>query len=875
MVFLRNKQYCYYERQKKNDDTFYDALRLFVPSKDERKFGMKETKLNRLVCDALMTEHLENLTSATDILVERLADKVCASLSVQTPSISIKQLNSFLDRLEFPSEKRQQEKAMSELFRCCTRMEKALGGMNSSNILRCFHKEALEAFMAGDSIRQICESFVGEEAGENVMAANGNILGKPFRPMLLKRLNFDKYCLPKIIKFCGRPFFLELKYDGEHLLVHRYNFNQYKYFTRNGIDYTHKMGSDSGAMLSGRIHPFLRPETREFVLDCELLLWDQRLQTFVGKGKRASDGKVYDSKHIDDDYIKNNSYLQRSLAIFDILYLDGSSLVDEPLVERLKKLEKLFKEEEKSTIFISQKNSVQTAQSFADFYKQSMRNGEEGIVVKAFNSVYRPGSRAERNGWFKIKPDYGVQSVLDLAVVARLPGPSSDLHLKIVAGITSRLKVLDFKRLIGLLGGSKALLEKMPEWLEKNNGNAGKNDRFVQKQNIQVVEVRASGLLNGILQFPSIVSIRNDKPISEIDTISDVLRFDERLRSRPIVDETDRHEAAVLLSRSRRQNLLLKQSHQLVRDDGTLDGTLSDALRGRKVCVLNSGSGVTTQDLQKILISLGATPISTPAAKADNYHIVHGNWLLQCRERETILPWQQSDMIHFSSRAPFDLFSLPVEPNVEQTARVIVEGEKESAEEKQEAEEVLGMEEKQEAEEVLGMEEKQEAEEVLGMEEEEGAEEVLEMEEEEGNNGAEETEMISLANKALAEEEKICDQIVHMVNSNDCAPVERGNLFSGFVFFVHESVKDEAETIRLRDKIEAQNGQITDGLDATVTHVVVASMTQDQGEALFAWNEEQKLWLGQFVTSEWVERAVLEEDRYRIGEQLHNWIRSR
>lgn len=27
-------------------------------------------------------------------------------------------------------------------------------------------------------------------------------------------------------------------------------------------------------------------------------------------------------------------------------------------------------------------------------------------------------SRAEKNGWFKIKPDYGIQSVLDLAVVA-------------------------------------------------------------------------------------------------------------------------------------------------------------------------------------------------------------------------------------------------------------------------------------------------------------------------------------------------------------------------------------------------------------------------------------------------------------------------
>jgi len=46
-----------------------------------------------------------------------------------------------------------------------------------------------------------------------------------------------------------------------------------------------------------------------------------------------------------------------------------------------------------------------------------MSQNEEGIVVKSLNSLYRPGSRAEKNGWFKIKPDYGIQSVLDLAVV--------------------------------------------------------------------------------------------------------------------------------------------------------------------------------------------------------------------------------------------------------------------------------------------------------------------------------------------------------------------------------------------------------------------------------------------------------------------------
>ncbi|KAL3090164.1 hypothetical protein niasHS_006616 [Heterodera schachtii] len=897
----------------RNDDTFYDALRFFVPSKDERKFGIKETKLNRLVCDSMMTEHLENTTTATDILVERLADKVCASLSVQSPSISIKQLNSVLDRMEFPSEKRQQEKAMSELFRCCTRlelrwifyiildaMEKGLGGISSPTLLRCFHKEAFDAFLSGDSLRQICESYVGEESGENVLTANGNIIGKPFRPMLLKRLNFDKYCLPKIIKFCGRPFYVEIKYDGEHLLVHRYNSNQYKYFTRNGNDYTYKMGADSSAMLSGRIHPFFRDEVREFVLDCEVLLWDQRQQSFVGKGKRASDGKVYDIKHIDDDYIKNHSYLQRSLAVFDILYLDGVSLIEMPLTERLKMLEKLFKDQDKATVFISQKNTVQTAKTFVDFYKQSMRNGEEGIVVKAFNSLYRPGSRAERNGWFKIKPDYGVQSALDLALVgiryennafshiksflvaARLPGPSTNFHLKIVAGITSRLKALDFKRLTELLGPKKALLHKMPAWLERNNG-AGKYDLFVPKHNIQVVEVRASGLLNGILQFPSIVSIRNDKPVNEVDLISDVLRFDERLRSRPIVEESDPHEAAVLLSRNRRQNLTLKESHQLVADNGTLEGTLSDALRGRKVCVLNGGPGVTAQDLQKIVISLGATPISNPgktadflvamdnrpvscvaAIKADNYHIVHGNWLRKCKERGRLIPWERSGMVHISSRAPFDLFSLPTDEEEEKTEQEL-DDEGEGTMDREEGEMEEGEREAGEEERERETEEREERERETEERERSGSEE-------------EETGALEVANRALDEENRMCDQIEEMIHDFDSAPVEPENLFSGFVFFVHESVKaveKQQNVVQLNDKIEARNGQISEVLDGSVTHVVISSMDPDQAEALFVWNEEQKGWLGSFVTSEWVERAIAEEDRYRIGEHLHNWIRTK
>jgi DNA ligase-1 len=93
-------------------------------------------------------------------------------------------------------------------------------------------------------------------------------------------------------------------------------------------------------------------------------------------------------------------------------------VINLPLHERVTILkDRVLEKEEKSIIFVAEKHLVQTAQQFADFYNKAMREGEEGIVVKGLNTVYKTGSRAERNGWFKIKPDYGIQAVLDLAVV--------------------------------------------------------------------------------------------------------------------------------------------------------------------------------------------------------------------------------------------------------------------------------------------------------------------------------------------------------------------------------------------------------------------------------------------------------------------------
>lgn len=45
------------------ENSFYSALRLFVPNLDERAFGIKELRLNALVCKELMIKPLEHASS--------------------------------------------------------------------------------------------------------------------------------------------------------------------------------------------------------------------------------------------------------------------------------------------------------------------------------------------------------------------------------------------------------------------------------------------------------------------------------------------------------------------------------------------------------------------------------------------------------------------------------------------------------------------------------------------------------------------------------------------------------------------------------------------------------------------------------------------
>jgi DNA ligase-1 len=96
------------------------------------------------------------------------------------------------------------------------------------------------------------------------------------------------------------------------------------------------------------------------------------------------------------------------LQLFDLIYLDGRSLIDDPYVERRKKLSEIS-----GNIPLTKQRITANPTEAESFLKEAIDSGHEGLVAKKLDSPYTPGIRGKR--WFKIKESL---EPLDLVIVA-------------------------------------------------------------------------------------------------------------------------------------------------------------------------------------------------------------------------------------------------------------------------------------------------------------------------------------------------------------------------------------------------------------------------------------------------------------------------
>ncbi|GFO97154.1 DNA ligase I, ATP-dependent Dnl1 [groundwater metagenome] len=208
-----------------------------------------------------------------------------------------------------------------------------------------------------------------------------------------------------------------------------------------------------------------------------------------------------------------------SLNLFDLLYLNGESLIDTPLFERRKKLEEICDK----SIVAGQTITDSTAR-MEEIYKEALAVGHEGVMLKNPRSLYTPGKRGKN--WLKLKP---IMDTLDLVVIGGEWGegrrtsfigsyllacrdPYTDRLFsigRVATGITDeKLEELTaiFKDLVLLETGIHVEFE--PKIVFE-----------VAFEEIQKSQNYDSGYA---LRFPRLVNVRSDKSAEDADTIEKV-----------------------------------------------------------------------------------------------------------------------------------------------------------------------------------------------------------------------------------------------------------------------------------------------------------------------------------------------------------------
>ncbi len=354
------------------------------------------------------------------------------------------------------------------------------------------------AMLAGGTVPIVGAAFDG---GVPALLAVGLEVGRPVLPMLASSAPDVAAAVGKAVgKAQGpderRPVAVDRKLDGIRLQVHRRG-DDIVVATRSLDDITERLPEVVSVVRS--------LPARELVLDGEGLALDEegRPRPFQETASRtAQAGGVAVTPYF-----------------FDLLHLDGRDLLDAPLAERLAALDALVPEQHRVPRVVT--DDVAEAEAFA---AAALADGHEGVVVKTLAAPYDAGRRGA--AWVKVKPVH----TLDLVVLAvewgsgRRQGRLSNIHLGARDADTGELVMLG-KTFKGMT--DEMLAWQTERFTELALDPASMRDGYVVPlRPEQVVEIALDGVQRSTrypggmaLRFARVVRYRDDKSVSEVDTV--------------------------------------------------------------------------------------------------------------------------------------------------------------------------------------------------------------------------------------------------------------------------------------------------------------------------------------------------------------------
>ena len=324
-----------------------------------------------------------------------------------------------------------------------------------------------------------------------------------FRPVKLM-LAQTAQTIAEAFKEHGYKTALEYKYDGARVQVHKQK-NEVQIFSRRLNNITESLPE---------IVEIIKREINasSAIVEGEVVALDSEgfpiaFQHLMRRFKRTRDVAIMVRK------------IPLTLYLFDILYLNGESLIMQPYHERRQILAQTA-----GKISLSKQIITEKIDEAADFLKEATAAGHEGLMTKKLDSPYTPGRRGKK--WLKIKT---VLETLDLVVTAaefgygRRKGWLSDYYL---AALDPRTReFLDIGKTFK--GLTDAEMAEMTRQLEASTvRQEGHRVVVIPKIVVEVTynEIQKSPKYRSqmALRFARITRIRDDKTPQEADTIDRV-----------------------------------------------------------------------------------------------------------------------------------------------------------------------------------------------------------------------------------------------------------------------------------------------------------------------------------------------------------------
>jgi DNA ligase 1 len=176
----------------------------------------------------------------------------------------------------------------------------------------------------------------------------------------------------------------QYKYDGFRVQIHK-NGDDIKMFSRNLEDMTHMFPE----LIEGARK---QVNVKTAILDTEAIAYQPESEEFLPFQETTKRRR----KHNIEEVAKE---LPLKAFVFDILYADGKSLIDEPQSERMKVLEKIV--EKGDTLLPSPGKVLDDPKELQLMLDDAISRGLEGVVIKRVDSPYEAGGR--NFNWVKLK----------------------------------------------------------------------------------------------------------------------------------------------------------------------------------------------------------------------------------------------------------------------------------------------------------------------------------------------------------------------------------------------------------------------------------------------------------------------------------------